>query len=99
MATRRQPTEPEIIPPGQEPADWQHRRPDPWAQHNVYSTHRVFVRRIGPGGLLLAAGVVGLVTALIFVLVVSAFFVAIPIVALLLIGAILGAVVRRYMRR
>ena len=50
MASRGQPTEPEIIPPGQEPADWRRGQTDPWAQHNVYGTQRVFVHRIGPIG-------------------------------------------------
>jgi hypothetical protein len=99
MATRGKPTEPEIIPPNQEPADWRRGQADPWAQHNVYGTQRIFVRRIGPVGLISIAVLVGIVAALVFVTVVGAFFFAIPIVALLLIGAILGGVMRRYLRR
>ena len=99
MATRRQPAEPEIIPPGQEPAGWQHGRADPWAQHNVYGTHRIYVRRIGPGSLLLAAVLIGLVAALVFVTIVGTLFFLIPIVALVLVGVILGGIMRRYLRR
>lgn len=99
MATRGQPTEPEIIPPGQEPADWRHGRPDPWAQHNVYGKQRIFVGRIGPIGFLSIAVLLGLVAALVFVTVVGTLFFAIPIIALVLIGAILGGVMRRYLRR
>ncbi|HEY1542677.1 MAG TPA: hypothetical protein VGG01_09725 [Xanthobacteraceae bacterium] len=99
MSMRREPPEPEIIPPGQEPADWRRGRPDPWAQHNVYGTQRIFVRRIGPFGFLSIAVLLGIVAALVFVTVVGTFLFAIPIIALLLIGAILGGVMRRYLRR
>ncbi len=99
MASRGQPTEPEIIPPGQEPADWRRGQADPWARHNVYGTQRVFVHRIGPIGFLVVAALIGIVAALVFVTVVGAFFVAIPIAALLLVGAILGGIMRRYLRR
>jgi len=99
MPMRRQPTEPEIIPPGQEPADWRHGRPDPWAQHNVYGTHRIYVRRVGPMGFLLVAALIGLIAALIFVTIVGALFVAVPIVALVLVGLLIGGMMRRYLRR
>jgi|SRR6185437_6215443 len=99
MATRGQPTEPEIIPPGQEPADWRRGSADPWAQHNLHGTQRIFVGRIGPIGFISIAVLIGIVAALVFVTVIGAFFFAIPIVALILIGAILGRVMARYLRR
>jgi hypothetical protein len=99
MATRGQPTEPEIIPPGQEPADWRRGGADPWARHNVYGTHRVFVGRIGPIGLLLIAVLIGLVAAFVFVTVVGALFFLIPIAALVLVGVIIGGLMRRRLRR
>jgi len=99
MATRGQPTEPEIIPPGQEPADWRRGSADPWVQHNLHGTQRIFVGRIGPIGFISIAVLIGIVAALVFVTVIGAFFFAIPIVALILIGAILGRVMARYLRR
>lgn len=99
MTTHRQPTEPEIIPPGQEPADWRHRRPDPWEHFSVHGTHRIYVRRIGPVGILLLAALIGTLAALVFVMLVGAFFVAIPVAALLLVAAIVGGLMRRYLRR
>jgi hypothetical protein len=99
MSTRRQPTEPEIIPPGQEPADWRHGRPDPWAHFSVHGTHRIYVRRIGPIGILLLAALIGTLAALVFVMLVGAFFVAIPVAILLLVAAIVGGLMRRYMRQ
>jgi hypothetical protein len=99
MPPRRQPTEPEIIPPGQEPADWRHGHPDPWAHFGVHGTHRIYVRRIGPIGILLIGAVIGILAALVFVMLVGAFFVAIPVAILLLVAAIVGGLMRRYMRQ
>ena len=98
MSTRRQPTEPEIIPPGQEPADWRHGHPDPWAHFSVHGTHRIYARRIGPVGILLLAALIGTLAALVFVMLVGAFFVAIPVAILLVVAAIVGGLMRRYMR-
>jgi hypothetical protein len=95
----QRPTEPEIIPPGQEPAEFRRNPADPWAQHNVYGTHRIYVRRVGPVGLLLIAALIGLVAAFVFVTIVGALFFIIPIAALLLIGAIIGGLMRRRSRR
>jgi len=95
----RRPTEPEIIPPVQEPAEWRDNPADPWAQHNVYGTHRIYVRRIGPIGLLFIAALIGLVAALVFVTVVGTLFFMIPIIALVLIGAVIGGLMRRRPRR
>jgi hypothetical protein len=97
MPMRRQPTEPEIIPPGQEPADWRHGRTDPWAHYSVHGTQRIFVGRIGPIGILLVAALIGILAALIFVTVVGALFVAVPIIALVLVGAVIGRYLRRRM--
>ena len=99
MPTRRQPTEPEIIPPGQEPADWRATRPDPWAHLGVHGTHRIYVRRIGPVGILLIAALIGILAALVVVMLVGAFFVAIPVAFLLLVAMIVGTLMRRYMRQ
>ena len=99
MPTRRQPTEPEIIPPGQEPADLRNGRTDPWAHYSVHGTHRIYVGRVGPIGVLLIAALIGIIAALVFVMVVGAFFVAIPVAALLLAAAVVGGLMRRYLRK
>jgi hypothetical protein len=99
MSTHRQPTEPEIIPPGHEPADWPPRRPDPWAAFNVNGAHRIYVRRVGPVGILLLAALIGTIAALVFVVMVGAFLVWIPIAVLLFVAAVVGGLMRRYMRQ
>ncbi|HLH92961.1 MAG TPA: hypothetical protein VKX28_31440 [Xanthobacteraceae bacterium] len=99
MSTRRQPTEPEIIPPGQEPADWRQGHPDPWAHFSVHGTHRIYVRRVGPVGILLLAALIGTLAALVFVMLVGAFVVAVPVAILLVVAAIVGGLMRRYMRQ
>ena len=99
MPIRRQPTEPEIIPPGQEPADRPLGRPDPWASFQVHGSHRIYVRRIGPVGILLIAALIGTIAALVFVVMVGAFLIWIPVAVLLFVAAIVGGLMRRYFVR
>ncbi len=103
MPTHRHPTEPEIIPPGQEPTDWppgRPERPDPWASFQVHTgSRRVYVGRIGPVGILLLAALIGTIAALVFVVLVGAFLIWIPVAILLLVAAVVGGLMRRYMRR
>ena len=100
MPDRRQPTEPEIIPPGQEPTDWPRGRRDPWASFQVHGTGtRVYVGRFGPVGILLLAALIGTIAALIFVVLVGAFLIWIPVAVLLLVAAIVGGLMRRYLQR
>jgi len=100
MPTHRQPTEPEIIPPGQEPTDWPRGQRDPWASFHVHGTgtHRIYVRRIGPVGILLLAALLGTIAALVFVVMVGAFLIWIPVAILLFVAAVVGALMRRYIR-
>ena len=100
MPEHRHPTEPEIIPPGQEPTDWPRGQTDPWASF-VYGsgTRRVYVRRIGPIGILLLAALIGTIAALVFVVMVGIFVIWIPIAVLLFVAAIVGGLMRRYMRQ
>ena len=98
MPTHRRPTEPEIIPPGQEPADWPRRRPDPWASFDAYGTRRIYVRRIGPAGIFLIALMIGVLAALVFVVLLGAFLIWLPLAILLLVAAIVGGLMRRYLR-
>ena len=101
MPTHRHPTEPEIIPPGQEPADLPRGQRDPWASFHVHGTGgtRVYVRRIGPLGILLLAALIGTIAALVFVVMVGAFLIWIPVAVLLFVAAIVGGLMRRYMRQ
>ena len=101
MPTHRRPTEPEIIPPGQEPTDWPRQKPDPWASFHVYGTgtRRIYVRRIGPVGILLLAALIGTIAALVFVVMVGAFLIWIPVAVLLFVAAIVGGLMRRYLQR
>jgi hypothetical protein len=101
MPDHRRPTEPEIIPPGQEPTDWPRQKQDPWASFHVYGTgtRRVYVRRIGPIGILLLAALIGTIAALVFVVMVGAFLIWIPVAVLLFVAAVVGGLMRRYLRQ
>jgi hypothetical protein len=101
MPSHRHPTEPEIIPPGQEPTDLPRGQPDPWASFHVYGTgtRRVYVRRIGPVGILLLAALIGTIAALVFVVMVGIFVIWIPIAVLLFVAAVVGGLMQRYMRQ
>ncbi len=100
MPTHRRPTEPEIIPPGQEPTDWSRHQRDPWEPFHGYgtSTRRIYVRRMGPLGILLLAALIGTIAALVFVVMVGAFLIWIPVAVLLFVAAVVGGLMRRYMR-
>jgi len=99
MSTRRQPQEPEIIPPGQEPADWRPGHRDSWSWFETHGTRRIYVRRIGPLGILLLAVLIGTIAALVFVVAVGAFLVWIPVAILLFVAAVVGSLMRRYLGR
>ena len=98
IGMRRQPTEPEIIPPGQEPTDWRREHRDPWASFDVHSNRRIYVRRIGPVGIILMAALIGTIAALVFVVAVGAFLIWIPVAVLLFVAAIVAGLMRRYLR-
>ena len=99
MPTHRHPTEPEIIPPGQEPTEWPRRRPDPWASFEVHGARRIYVRRVGPLGIFLIALLLGTLAALVFVILVGAFLTWIPVAILLFVAVIVGGLMRRYFLR
>jgi hypothetical protein len=99
MTMRRQPTEPEIIPPGHERAEREHGRPEAWTSFDVHGTRRIYVRRVGPVGILLMAALIGTLAALVFVVAVGAFLIWIPVAVLLVVAAIVGGLMRRYMRQ
>jgi len=95
----RRPIEPEIIPPDHSRAEAMHGRPDPWSSTNIYTTHRIYVRRIGPLGILLAALLIGTLAAVVFVLLVGAFLIWIPVTILLFVAAVVIGLMRRYLLR
>ena len=95
----RRPIEPEIIPPDHSRAEAMHGRPDPWSSTNVYTTHRIYVRRIGPLGIFLAALLIGTLAAVVFVVLVGAFLVWIPVTILLFVAAVIVGLMRRYFLR
>jgi hypothetical protein len=101
MPMTRQPPEPEIIPPdrarhAQDP--WRDRR-DPWIGADAYGTRRIYVRRVGPGGIFLLALLIGALAALVFVILLGAFLIWIPIAMLVFVAAVVGSLMRRYLRR
>jgi len=83
--------EPEIIPPGGAGAqsDWRRapRSGAPYGQ--AYTTHRIYVRRIGPFGIALAMLVIAAIVALVMIAVLGAVLIWIPlVVALVVVGAL-----------
>jgi hypothetical protein len=101
MPISRQPTEPEIIPPDRtrDPRDpWRDRR-GPWVSADRFATRRIYVRRVGPGGIFLFALLIGALAAVVFLILLGAFLIWIPIAMLVFVGAVAGGLMRRYLRR
>ena len=100
-------SEPEIIPPGRHDGrrDSVRERPDPWASANpygnqrIYGTQRIFVGRVGPLGILLLALVIGVLAAVVFIVLLGAFLLWIPLAILLLFAFIAASILRRSLRR
>jgi hypothetical protein len=93
--------EPEIIPPDSHRRPWQG---SGWRDDGMWTssdgTHRVYVARIGPFGFAMAALAVALIAALVFVLVLGAFVILIPLAGLLLAGAVIASYLRgSFLRR
>ena len=86
--------EPEIIPPGQ---------PDPRSRRGASfdgrGTQRVYVTQVGPFGFAMVALAVALVLALVFLLVLGAFVIFIPLAGALLAAAVLLSLFRGAFRR
>ena len=77
-------SEPEIIPPGQQP--------DP-------GTHRIYVRRLGPFEIILWVVIIGAILMAIGGLLLGFFLIAIPFMAALIIIGIVSAIVHGYFHR
>jgi len=85
--------EPEIIPPDR-------RRPDdrewpPYGYTQMHGTHRIYVGRIGPFGVVLIMLVVGLLAAIMLLLLIGTALIWIPFVAVLVIIAAISGLLRR----
>jgi hypothetical protein len=86
-------SEPEIIPPGQQPDS------GVWGSDRIRATHRIYVRRLGPFEIILWVVIIGAVLMAIGGLVLGFFLIAIPFMAALIIIGIMSAVVRGYFNR
>jgi hypothetical protein len=91
-------SEPEIIPPDRTRPEWAREGRGPRVSAS-FGTHRLYVGRVGPMGIVLLALLIGILAALIFVILVGAFLLWIPIAVLVFIAAIVGGLLRRQLRR
>jgi uncharacterized membrane protein YoaK (UPF0700 family) len=83
---KRPQSEPEIIPPGQQPNS------EVWASE-------IYVRKVGPFEIILWVMIVGAVLTLIATLLFGLFLIMIPLAVALIAIAIVSAVMRGYFRR
>ena len=90
---KRPQSEPEIIRPGQQPNS------GVWVSETMQGTHRVYVRKIGPFGIILWVLTIGAMLTLIVGLLLGFFLIAIPVMAALIAIAIVSAVLRGYFHR
>jgi hypothetical protein len=91
--TNRPQSEPEIIPPGQQPDS------SVWQSETVRGAHRIYVRRLGPVEIILWVVLIGAILAVGVALLLGLFLIAIPLVVALITIAIVSAVVRGYFHR
>ena len=85
-------SEPEIIPPqAGAHSQW---RDAIWISGDERGTHRIYVRRLGPIGVVLLALATGFVVALVLLLLLGALLLWIPVVAALITIAIVSALLR-----
>jgi hypothetical protein len=100
MSEPRSPrSEPEIIPPDRTRNDSMRGRPGPWVSMHAHGTQRVYVGRVGPLGIVLLALLIGTLAALVFIILLGAFLIWIPVAILLFVAFIAGGIMRRYLRR
>ncbi|MBO0758548.1 MAG: hypothetical protein J2P54_22080 [Bradyrhizobiaceae bacterium] len=97
-ASAEQPrSEPEIIPPGSSDG-WQRGRSRPYFRTGE-GTNRIYVTRLGPFSTFLLVAAIAVVAALLFIVLLGAFLVWIPIIGLVLAIAIITGLLRGYFRR
>jgi hypothetical protein len=92
-------SEPEIIPPDRTRPEWARDPRDPSASGDSFARRRIYVRRIGPGGIFLIALLIATLAAVIFVLLIGAVLIWIPVAILLFVAAAIGGMMRRYFMR
>jgi hypothetical protein len=90
--------EPEIIPPGRD-----HQRPGPRASQrgifvNTHATHRIYVARLGPFGVLWLAVIFAIVSGVVLFVLLGTFLIVIALVGLLIAVGICANLFRRYFR-
>ena len=88
--------EPEIIPPdraGQ--SDWRQSTWPPYAYSEARGTHRIYVTRLGPFGITLLLAGVAVLGVAIFLTIVGAILIWIPVVAVLVAAAAFFRFLRR----
>jgi hypothetical protein len=88
--SKRPRSEPEIIPPGEQPDS------GVWVSQAARGSHRIYVTRLGPFGIILLAAAIGAIFTLIVVLLLGFFLIWIlPLIVMLLAIAVLIAFARR----
>lgn len=97
MTMRGSHSEPEIIPPDRAEAEAARERADRLIWIGAGGTRRIYVRRLGPLGIILLALLIGTLAALVFVVILGAFLIWIPVAILLFVAAIVGGLMRRYL--
>ena len=90
---KRPQSEPEIIPPGQQPGS------GIWRSEIMRGSHRIYVRRVGPFEIILWVVIIGAILMVGIGLLFGLFLIAIPVVVALIAIGIVSAVVRGYFRR
>jgi hypothetical protein len=92
--SKRPRSEPEIIPPGKQPYS------GVWVSQTARGSHRVYVTRLGPFGIILLAAAIGAIFTLIVVLVLGFFLIWIlPLIVTLFAVAVVIAFARRFFHR
>ena len=92
-------SEPEIIPPEHTGARSAQGRPRMRIFVDTRSTESVYVARLRPLGIILIALTTGILLAVMFVLLLSAFLIWIPVVVLLVTAAIIAGLLHEYFKR
>ena len=92
-------TEPEIIPPDRVEIESPRQPSATWVWFDANGIRHIHVRRIGPLGIILLALFIGTLAAMVFVVLVGAFLIWIPVAILLFVAAVVGGLMRRYLAR
>jgi hypothetical protein len=90
---KRPQSEPEIIPPGQQPDS------GGWTSETMWGTHRIYVRKLRPFEIALWAVIIGATLTVIVALLLGLFLIVIPVMTALIAIAIVSAIVRGYFHR